>query len=217
MFMRIMPTNRPRLKVLALAAMLGVGSVCAQDDPWYSGIRSNWGPGGNSLGVRGSLPGELSMGGTGPDSLAAHEQFGGYRFTDSLAIEGAQTSYGQNGPACAGEPLAGDIFRPCTGSAWSVAGIATLPFNSGLSLYGRLGLHYWQKAQLDENASAGRRNIDDIGSVLGVGVSYELSRAVTVHAESERYSELFNNGGTGPGTNLGLDASVHSIGLSIKF
>lgn len=213
--MRIMPFNRSCLKAIALAAMLGAGSVCAQDDPWYSGIRSDWGPG-NSLGFRGSLPGESSIRGLSPDNLAGHKQFGGYRFTDSLAIEGAQTSYGLNGPACGSDALGSDAYRSCYGSAWSLAGIATLPFNSGLSLYGRLGLHYWQKTALDDVAPASRRGLDDLGGVLGVGVSYELSKAVTFHAESEHYSDLFSNG-TGPGQNLGLDASVHSIGLSIKF
>jgi len=210
-----MPTNRFCLKAIALAAMLGAGYVCAQDDPWYSGIRSGWGPG-NSLGFRGALPGESAMGGVSPDSLATHMQFGGYRFTDSLAIEGIQTSYGLSGPACGSDSLSGDASRSCYGSAWSLAGIATLPVRSGLSLYGRLGLHYLQKSAFDDVSPSGRRGLDDVGSVLGVGVSYELSRAVTFRAESERYSDLFSNS-AGPGQNLGLDASVHSIGLSIKF
>lgn len=210
-----MPTNRSRLKAIALAALMGAGGVCAQDDPWYSGIRSDWGPGNSSLGFRGSLPGQYSRSGASPENLETHEQFGGYRFTNTLSIEGTQTSYGLNGPSCGGDTLAGDAYRSCYGSAWSLAGIATLPFDSGLSLYGRLGLHYRQKNGQEESALATRRGLDDVGSVLGVGVSYELSRAVTFHAESERYSDLFS--GTGPGANLGLDASVHSIGLSIKF
>lgn len=210
-----MPTNRSRLKAIALVTLMGVGVVCAQDDPWYSGIRSDRGPGNSSLGFRGSLPGEFSRGSAGTENLSALKQFGGYRFTDTLAIEGTQTSYGLNGPACGGDTLAGDAYRSCYGSAWSLAGIATLPFDSGLSLYGRLGLRYLQKHVLDESTAAARRGLDDVGSVLGVGVSYELSRAVTFHAESERYSDLFS--GTAPGPNLGLDASVHSIGLSIKF
>lgn len=211
-----MPTNRTFLKAIALAALLGAGSVGAQDDPWYGGIRSGWGPGNNSLGFRGSLPGESSMGGAGAENLATHKQFGGYRFTESLAIEGAQTSYGLSGNGCSGDALAGDAYRSCYGSAWSLAGIATLPFNSGLSLYGRLGLHYWQTPLLDDASPTGRRGLEDVSSVLGVGVSFELSRAVTFHAESEHYTD-FSSNGAAAGTNLGLDASVHSIGLSIKF
>jgi hypothetical protein len=85
-----------------------------------------------------------------------------------------------------------------------------------LSLHGRLGLHYWQKGMGDE-ASPAHRGIDDLGRVLGFGVSYEVSRSVTFHADSERYSDFTGGGGTSPGASLGLDASVHSIGLSIRF
>jgi OOP family OmpA-OmpF porin len=212
-----MPTNRPSLKAIALAVLLASGGVCAQDDPWYGGIRSGWDPGTTSLGFRGSLPGELSIGGAGPESRSAHAQYGGYRLTDAIAIEGAQTSYDLNGDAgCRTDALGGDTYRPCYGAAWSLAGVAILPFESGLSLYGRLGLHYRQKGMPDDNSPASLHNTEDVGSVLGVGVSYELSRAVTFRAESERYTDFYNNG-TGPGSNLGLDTSVHSIGLSIKF
>lgn len=211
-----MPTNRLCLKAIALAVTLGAGGVCAQDDPWYSGLRSGWGPGGSSLGFRGSLPGEAAMGGTNPEVHSTYKQLGGYRVSDSIAIEGTQSSYGLNSPACNGDAPAGDVYRSCYGAFWSLAGVATLPFHPGLSLYGRLGLHYVQKGTPDDSSSSmTRRTLDDVGSVLGVGVSYELSRAVTFHAESERYSDFYSN--TGPGSNLGLDSSVHSIGLSIKF
>jgi hypothetical protein len=207
-----MPSKRFCLKALALAAVLAPGPVAAQDDPWYGGVGAgSWGVG-KSLGLRGSLPGTLSL--SGSDSLSTVTQFGGYRVTDAIAIEGAQTSYGLSGPACGGDPLTGD-YRACYGSAWSVAGVAAMPI-SGLSLYGRLGLHYWQTGSgLDEGP--GHRNAEDLGRVLGVGMSYELNRAVTFHAESERYSDLSGGNGTGPGSALGLDSSVHSIGLSIKF
>ncbi len=211
-----MPINRPCLKAIALAALLGAGGVCAQDDPWYSGIRPGWGPGNSSLGFRGSLPGELPMGGTSPETRSAHMQYGGYRLTDSFAIEGAQTSYGLSSSGCNADAFGSDADRSCYGAAWSLAGVAILPFNSGLSLYGRLGLHYRQKGAPDDNSTTFRHNTEDVSSVLGVGVSYELSRAVTFHAESERYTDFYSNT-AGPGSNLGLDTSVHSIGLSIKF
>jgi len=44
-----------------------------------------------------------------------------------------------------------------------------------------------------------------------------LTKSITVHAESERYAELTNNNLFNPSSSVGLDASVHSIGLSIKF
>jgi hypothetical protein len=212
-----MAFQRIRLAAIAAAALAGAGGVCAQEDPWYSGISAGFIGAGSSLGFRGSLPGMLAPGSTGTESFTSQKQFGGYRVSNAFSIEGAQTSYGSNGSACVGEPGAGEAYRSCHGSsALSVAGVATLPFESGLSLYGRLGLHYWQKAPFEEAYGVSRR-LDDLNSVMGVGLSYEYSKRVTFHAESEHYTDLSGNPGTGPAVGLGLDASVHSIGLSIKF
>ncbi len=76
-------------------------------------------------------------------------------------------------------------------------------------------MHYWQNGSQDEGAR--HRALDDLGTVYGVGLSYEFSKAVTFRAESERYSDLSGNNGNGLGSGVGLEASVHSIGLSIKF
>jgi hypothetical protein len=214
---RIMPSNRFCLKALAFAALLAAGHATAQDDPWYSGLSSGFWGVGASVGFRSAVPGLFNPGSASAEGLSALKQFGGYRFTDAIAIEGAQTSFGPSGAACGGDPLTGDTYRSCYGSAWSLSGVATLPVRSGLSLHGRLGLHYWQKGIGDEMAGSTHRGTEDLGRVMGFGVSYELSRAVTFHADSERYSDMTGSGGTGPGAGLGLDSSVHSIGLSIKF
>jgi hypothetical protein len=204
----------PSLKAVAAAAMLAATVAAhAQEDPWYSGIRSDWGVG-NSLGFRGALPGQYSMSRNGTENPAPQQQYGGYRFTESLAIEGSQTSYGLQSGGCSGNNTVSDP-RTCYGSALSVAGVASLPIlQSGLSVYGRLGLNYWQKGGSQEDLLYSRY-ADDVGGVLGVGVAYELSRKVTLHAESEHYNELPFGGSQRQ--NLGLDANVHSIGLSIKF
>jgi len=200
------------LTVLSLAAIAGAGTVCAQEDPWYSGISSGFSNAGGSLGFRAPLPGTLSAGNTGAEAFSSQKQYGGYRVNNAFAIEGAQTSYGNNGSACVGEPAAGEAYRPCYGSTWSLAGVATF---QGLSLYGRLGLHYWSPQE--EPGTASRRGFDDFGRVMGVGLSYEYSKRVTLHAESELYNELSGGSASGPRSNFGFDSSVHSIGLSIKF
>jgi hypothetical protein len=201
--------------ILALSLVALAGAAGAQEDPWYSGISSGFIGPGSSLGFRGALPGMSLPGTAGAESFTAQKQFGGYRLSDTFAIEGAQTSYGNGNTSCIGEPALGDAYRPCYGSTWSVAGVAT--FESGLSLFGRLGLHYWQKNPQEEAYGMARRSADDLGSVLGVGVSYEYSKRVTLHAESDYYGEFSNGGNAGVRPGLGLDASVHSIGLSIKF
>lgn len=215
----MMPTAvHTPLNAIVLAALIAAGGplFAQREDPWYGGHSSGfWGLDG-SVGLRGSLPGIFGLPGSSPEGLSASRYFSGYRMSDSFAIEGAQTSFGLSGSACGGDPLTGDAYRSCYGSAWSVSGIATIPFQSiGLALYGRMGMHYWQNSSQEESTS--RRALDDLGTVYGIGMSYELSKAVTFRAETERYTDLSGNNGNGPGSSVGLDASVHSIGLSIKF
>ncbi len=203
---------------MVLAALIAAGGpVFAQEeDNWYSGYRSGFWGLSDSVGFRGSLPGVFGLPGSSPEGQSASRYFSGYRMSDSFAIEGAQTTFGLSGSACGGDPLTGDSYRSCYGSAWSVSGVATHPFQStGLAVYGRMGMHYWQNGSQDEGAS--RRALDDLGTVYGIGLSYEFSKAVTFRAESERYTDLLGNYGSGSGSSTGLDASVHSIGLSIKF
>ena len=212
-----MPTLDSSLKTLLLTVLVAAGGAAfAQgDDQWYGGQRSGFWGLNSSVGVRGVLPGMFNPPGSNPESLNALRQFGGYRLSNAFAIEGSQTQFGSRSSGC--DAGAGDLHS-CYGSAWSLSGVATLPFQSGLSLYGRLGLHYWQKGGQEE--TNGHHNIDEpsaIGKVYGVGLSYGLTKSITVHAESERYSELIGNSVSGPSAGFGFDSSVHSIGLSIKF
>jgi hypothetical protein len=215
-----MPTLDSSLKTLALSVLLAAsGGIYGQNgDQWYGGHSTGFWGLSNSVGVRGALPGMFNPPGTSPENLNAQRQYGGYRITNAFAIEGTQTNFGPSVSACGGDSFAGDSYRSCYGAAWSLSGVARLPFQSGLSLYGRLGLHYRQKGFQEE---AGNHRYSDepggFGKVYGVGLSYGLTKSITVHAESERYSELIGNSASGPSAGFGLDSSVHSIGLSIKF
>jgi hypothetical protein len=219
-----MPLRHPSLKLLAASAVVFAASaVYAQNgvhpitEHWYGGQNNGFWGLSDSVGVRGTLPGTFSPPGTNSENLNALRQFGGYRISQGFAIEGSQTQFGNRGSGCGGEFSNADPNHGCHGAAWSLTGVATLPFDSGLSLHGRLGLHYWQKGMPDEGH---RNNADEpgnVGKVYGIGLSYGLTKSITVHAESEHYSELIGNNSYGPGAALGLDSSVHSIGLSVKF
>ena len=215
-----MPALDSPFKTLALAAFVAAGgSVLAQGgEQWYGGHSSGFWGLSESVGFRGALPGMFNPPGSNPESLNAQRQYGGYRITDAFAIEGAQTNFGPSASSCGGDALAGDSGRSCYGAAWSLSGVATLPFQSGLSLYGRLGLHYRQKGSQDELGN--QRYSDEptgLGRVYGIGLSYGVTKSITVHADSERYSDLVGNSISGSNAGSGLDSSVHSIGLSIKF
>lgn len=213
-----MPTWKPMLKTLAVLALSAPAlSALAAPEDWYGGtLSASWGPG-SSLGLRGALPAAFGVTvgpGNGVEGDAA--QFGGYRLTDALAIEGAQARFGTSGSGCEADPLGWDTrVNPCTGSAWSLSGVATLPFESGLAIYGRMGLRYVQKGGWDEAFSGGK--MEDLASVYGIGLSFDLSRSVTVHAESEYYTVVPGTTGSYAGNGLGLSTNVHSIGLSIRF
>jgi hypothetical protein len=214
----MMPTFHAPLKAIVLAALIATGgSLFAQKgEHWYGGYSSGFWGLDSSVGFQGSLPGVFGLPTGSPEGLSASRYYGGFRMSDSFAIEGAQTSFGLSGSACGGGPLTGDSYRSCYGSAWSVSGVATLPFQSmGLALYGRMGMHYWQNSLQDEGTS--HRALEDLGTLYGIGLSYEFSKAVTFRAESERYTDLFGSNSDSPRPGIGLDSSVHSIGLSIKF
>ena len=212
------------LKMMAVWALVAAGgsafaqgnlSASTSPDNWYGGqSKGFWGLS-DSVGVRGTLPGTSAFTppGTSTDSLNAVRQFGGYRLGHGFAIEGAQTQFGDSGSGCS-EGSSVNTNRTCYGSTWSLTGVATLPLHSGLSLHGRLGLHYWQKSAQDDPA---HRADEPLGKVYGIGLSYEMTKSITFHAESERYSELTGNNAYGPGVGVGLDSSVHSIGLSVRF
>ncbi|MEO8158321.1 MAG: outer membrane beta-barrel protein [Betaproteobacteria bacterium] len=215
-----MTTLDSSLKALVLPFLLAAGCTAfAQgNDPWYGGQRAGFWGMNDSVGVRGALPGAFNPPGTNAESLNALRQFGGYRLSNAFAIEGSQTQFSSSSSGCNGDPGAGGDSHACYGAAWSLSGVATLPFQSGLALYGRLGLHYWQKGSPEE--ANGHHNVDEpggFGKVYGLGLSYGLTKSITVHAESERYSDLPGNNLSGTSTGFGLDSSVHSIGLSIKF
>ncbi len=215
-----MPPFDSSLKTLALIALLAFGTtVVAQNgEQWYGGLSTGFWGLSDSVGVRGALPGMFNSPGANSEILYTQRQYGGYRITDAFAIEGAQTNFGPSVSACNGDTSSGDSLRSCYSSTWSLSGVATMPFRSGLSLYGRLGLHYRQKGFQEE---AGNHRYSDepsgLGKVYGIGLSYGLTKSITVHAESERYSELIGNSLSGSSTGFGLDSSVHSIGLSINF
>lgn len=208
------PRSFPTIALSAYFAV-GLASAAEVEDAWYSGLRPGFWGLSESVGVNTRLPGMSNLPGTSLESLRAQRQYGGYRINNGFAIEGTQTASIE--PACA-DLSGGNSHTVCPGAAWSLSGVATLPFESGLSVFGRLGLHYrHQPYSNDGNGDEPAREPGAINTLYGIGMNYDLTKSITFHAESERYSELTGRGNSLSDYGLRIDSSVHSIGLSIKF
>jgi opacity protein-like surface antigen len=209
----------PRCLTIALFALAGgtlAFPAAAENGDWYAGSSSGfWGLSPDSQVFEGALGkfGLSAYGGQVEEPLI-DKQYTGYRFGELFSVEGAQSQLSLPAFACNHDSLGGDLATPCLGASWSIAGIATLPLNEGLSFYGRLGLQYWQR-----NGEAGipRLNNQDLGATYGLGVSYEFRKDWYVHAESERFSDLSQGTGLQGSQGLRLDNAIHSIWLSIRF
>ena len=60
--------------------------------------------------------------------------------------------------------------------------------------------------------------MQDMGTMYGIGMSYEFRKDWYVHAESERFSDVLQGTGLQLNQGFGLDSAVvHSIGLSVRF
>ncbi|HWQ40114.1 MAG TPA: hypothetical protein VNM24_16140 [Burkholderiales bacterium] len=183
---------------------------------WYEGKASGfWGLSPDSQVFEGAISKfGLSAFGGRVEEPAIEKHYSGYRFTDLFTIEGSKTSLSLPPGACGYDSLSSDLDAPCHGAAWSLTGVATL--QEGLSLYGRLGLQYWEK-QRGADLPLLRNGQQDLGTMYGVGMSYQFRKDWYLHYDLERYSDVAPGLGLRPGRELGLSTRIHSIGLSIRF
>ncbi len=200
-----------------LAALCCVGAVFAKGGEWYEGETSGfWGLSPESQMFEGAIGrfGPSTFGGR-VDEPTIQKQYSGYRFTELFAVEGAKSHLSLPAASCGYDSLMSELDRSCRGAAWSLTGVATLPFQDGLSLYGRLGLQYWENGGRGERTAYGQQQ--DLGTTYGVGVSYEFRRDWYLHFDLERYSDIAQGLGLRPNGEIGLRTGINTIGLSIRF
>ncbi len=134
----------------------------------------------------------------------------GYKYSRYLAVEGELVDFGRG----ANEPFAspGNLASTFRSTGFGVDTIATLPLWH-MSFYGRLGayrgdragFHTYSTALLGDNGARGTR------LRYGLGVRYDVTKALGIRAEMERYSPL---GSQLPGE---IEADQFSLGVSWRF
>jgi len=132
--------------------------------------------------------------------------FGGYMFNRHFGFESAYVRLGDVSYSGVFSSLA------VTGGklevrGFNVAAVGNFPVNEQLSVFGKIGLFFWEAEANDTTASIGAFSAADEGSDVsfGVGVGYEFTRNLGVRAEWELFKVAE------------ADATLVSIGFLWRF
>jgi OOP family OmpA-OmpF porin len=167
--------------VLLPAAFLAVSApaVAQSDAGWYIG--GAYGMSSFSVDTAG-IPSSVTV----DDSDTGFKIFGGFQFNKHLGAEIGYVDFGKVGfsGSALGIPVTGD-----TGvTAYTIAGVGTLPLNESFALFGKVGMFSWTAKG---NASAGGVSIsaDDSGSDVfyGIGARYNMNKNWGLTLELEQY------------------------------
>jgi OOP family OmpA-OmpF porin len=132
--------------------------------------------------------------GVSDHSATAFKLYGGYSFTPNFSLETGYADLGRFA-GTSGDTKAHALF---------LDGVGTLPLGNGFSALGRLGVY---DAKL-RNATLGSQSTT--GLKLGAGVQYDLSKAMALRGEWERYR--MNDFGSAK-----AKADLYTVGLNYRF
>lgn len=137
------------------------------------------------------LPGVAATGAATDKTGNAFKVFGGYQINRNLAIEGGYFDLGKNGFTAATSP-AGSLSGETRVQGINLDVVGTMPLTDRFSLQGRVGgQHAWSRDRFSGTGAAsavapGSRH-NDFNVKVGLGVQYEMTPAVWVRGDVERY------------------------------
>lgn len=185
-----------QLFLIAFSAVFGVASAQAADTGFYVG--GSFGQSkvndfnGADIDAELSLLGLTSSTST-DDTDTGWKAFAGYRFMDYLAVEGAYTNFGEaTANSIVTAPLAGVVNTKLETDAWTLSALGILPLGDRFSLFGRVGVNFWN---IDVSATGTGGGVtatasdsdDGTDMVYGVGAAYNFTNKLGVRGEWERY------------------------------
>lgn len=205
-----------RLSLVALAAAIGPLAM-AQDGGWYAG-----GNIGQSRALIDDARVANGMLGSGLSVTSIEDKkrdlgfklFGGYQLNRNFAVEGGYFNLGKLGYTATTTP-AGTLTGEMKVQGLNLDLVGTLPFSEKFSAFGRVGLTY---ADTKDNFSGtGAVSVSNPsaskqagGYKFGLGLQYELTKALAMRVEAERYriDDAIGNKG---------DVDLVSLGLIFRF
>lgn len=203
-----------QLVLIAFSAVLGVTSAQAADTGFYVG--GSFGQSkvsdfnGSDLDAELATMGITSSSST-DDSDTGWKAFAGYRVMKYLAVEGAYTNFGEaTANSIITAPSTGVVNTTLEADAWTVSALGILPLGDKFSLFGRVGVNFWN---IDVSATGTGGGVTATASdsdegtdwVYGVGATYSITTNLSVRGEWERYD--FDDG----------DVDLLSAGVSWNF
>lgn len=142
----------------------------------------------------------------------------GHQFTPNFALEGGYVDLGKAKYNAALSDGNASANYKSYGAVLDAVGI--MPLSNGFSLFGKGGLYYGRTSLDVSNSSAaaggafsGLNSTWKTSLNYGAGVSYELSKNLSLRGEYERFSHVGDNIETGGKSNVDL----LSVGLALKF
>ena len=133
--------------------------------------------------------------------MVATSLSGGSRLAPGLALEGARASFVTALPP--DDTLVGDAAERA--AVWSVSSVGSVPLDSSLSLFARIGLHYPE----GQGQIASPAQVDELGRVYGLGLHFAPNERVDLRAEMQRFTRVGPDGST--------DASAMLFGARVRF
>lgn len=182
---------------LAVIAAVVATPLAAQERGFYVGA---------SIGqatVKDSCEGLSGSGVSCDDTDTAWRIVGGYRFNRNFSAELGYTNFGKF--QASGFGLSDEIKA----NAFELTGIGSFPVAERFSLFGKIGFY---RADVQERTNFGF-SADETNTDLtfGFGASFELSRAIALRGEWQRYSDV------GGGDIGKADVDVFSLGVIVSF
>jgi OOP family OmpA-OmpF porin len=188
--------NRHAVRVLGLATCAATlaAPVLAQDTSYtYGGVsagqsRTDMNPAGLTAGL---LPGTTAASTSTDSKDTAFKVFGGYQFNRNIALEGGYFYLGKNSFSAATVP-AGTLAGNNKVQGVNLDLVGTLPLSERFSALARIGVQQaWSKSSFSGTGAgagvAGSSKRNDTNAKVGLGVQYELSPAMLLRGEVERY------------------------------
>lgn len=210
------------VRVLGALSVMGFAATSSQfaaaaDSEWYGGI--GVGQSRAKIDDPRIISGLLSSGYTttsitDDDRDTGYKLFGGYKFNKNFALEGGYFDLGKFSFVATTVP-AGTLRGQIKLRGINFDALGILPITDNFSAFGRIGVQYAEArdnfsgtgAVLVTNPNPSKRQANP---KIGVGVQYDVTPALGLRAEAERYriNDAVGNRG---------DIDVYSLGLLYRF